>query len=209
MSVRDDLMRDLFDEVPARAYLNAQFIGLGEKFGAFRDAKKLFLREIGVGSYSLMNPALIASLLYCLIVVPKEFWRDRMPSDVVTRLNQQSDEIISLFEFEVWDYRPAINIIFDLTNPNCLLQKLRNAVSHARIELVENGDIIFTDISKGNINFRAKLDQSGLNIFLRRLDLSLRICRVGLPNNEGDWSSICDSAHGLALGLLCNSGRRW
>jgi len=171
-------VRDLFDEVPARAYLNAQFIGLGERFGAFRDAQRIFLQEKGVGSYSLSNPALIASLLYCLVVVPKEFWQSAMPSSAVDALNSRSDFIINLFQITVWQDRPEASMVYDATNSNCLIQKLRNAISHARVEIFqETGNVTFTDLYKNNVRFKATLTMMALNQFFEELSVFANLPR--------------------------------
>ncbi len=71
---------DIRLDIPARAYINHQVIRLAENHDDIRRCKEEVFSNpvysaqgLDPKSYSLLeNPAHMASLLYCLVVVPKE-----------------------------------------------------------------------------------------------------------------------------------------
>ncbi len=128
-------MGDLADEVPQRAYINAQIIQRAMRDGTLDVTIKAVCRENGYPSvYEFNNPALHLSLLYCLIVFPREFWDGVDLSNATQHLNEQCDRIISLFDITCWSCRPQKDVIYN-SNQQGLLTKIRNAVSHAHISV--------------------------------------------------------------------------
>ena len=67
-------MTDLKKEIPQRAFINALILQSAEHTGDFRQAMQEITKKNGLSDYVYENPAYIVSLLYCLIVVPKEIF---------------------------------------------------------------------------------------------------------------------------------------
>ena len=117
---------DLRLDVPARAFINAQLLSLLERGGTFWDAKKqLFSQDVyaqsglSVYDYKLFDHSLAISLLFCTIVVPREFL-DLPPNHRVYR------------DFDA----ERVSHFFTITQPTqvtsyLFLRCLRNSVAHA------------------------------------------------------------------------------
>ena len=111
----------------------------------------------------LLNPMLrntyIVSLLYCLLVVPKEIWIKKQKTHIIfSRLDEA--RIKSLFDI----IHSSDNFASDY-NYN-VLHKLRNSIAHANFEVDENMNFIFWDEYKGKENFRCKVNANDLMQFL-------------------------------------------
>lgn len=68
---------DLRLDVPFRAFVNAKLIWLVQQGGTLWEAKRHLLPQVGLSDeqiygYHLYDPAMALSLLYCMIVVPRE-----------------------------------------------------------------------------------------------------------------------------------------
>lgn len=117
---------DLKLDVPARAYINAQLLLLLEKGGTLFEAKKeLFSKESYVEvelnsyDYQINDHSLAISLLYCIIVVPREI------------LDLPENHMI----FKYFDEKQVTNF-FTINEPKqinskLLIERLRNSVAHA------------------------------------------------------------------------------
>lgn len=61
-------------EIPKRAFINAQIIQKVCNTNNWQDALTSVSLEYKLESYNFINQAYLVSLMYCLLVVPKEVW---------------------------------------------------------------------------------------------------------------------------------------
>jgi hypothetical protein len=117
---------DLRLDVPLRAYMNATLLTMAERGGTLLDAKKQYFAanpeqfsDINPYNYSLHDPSLALSLLYCTVVVPREF------------LDLPANHEI----YRDFDLRNITNKFFSTIEPKMdsylFLRCLRNSVAHA------------------------------------------------------------------------------
>jgi hypothetical protein len=131
-------MMDVRSEIPALAFINAQIIQDAVQTGALVEPTRRVENMYGLpwGSLRILNPAYLLSLLYCLIVVPKEFWLHDESHPVFARIDQ--DRLLGLvsvmLKTTTFDENPCYR----------LLRHLRNAVAHVRFTISEN-DFTFWD----------------------------------------------------------------
>ena len=77
------------DEIPKRAFINAQIVQLAEQTESFRSCVRQVCDHYGISNYGISNPAHTAGLLYCLIVVPREQWWSQTLLDRLEKLRPQ------------------------------------------------------------------------------------------------------------------------
>jgi len=116
------------------AFINAQVLQRAVARGELRDSLAAVTRSYALESYELINPAYVAALLYCLIVVPWEVWELPPDDPIFQRLEHLG--VLDRFEVRQWSTRPDEHPLRDF------LRHLRNAVSHARFDV--DGDRGFT-----------------------------------------------------------------
>jgi hypothetical protein len=132
-------MSDPMTEIPSLAYINAQIIQSAFSAGELAAATDRVESYYGLPSHSLkvMNPAYLISLLYCLIVVPKQLWLGNgLPLSLVT-LDARS--VLSQVDISI---RPPD---FDKDLMFQFLRRLRNAIAHVRFSISNEGQITFWD----------------------------------------------------------------
>ena len=113
-----------------------------------------------INGYDYMNQAHVASLLYCLLIVPKEIWIEKDKAHpVLTKIDER--KLRESFQIQL---RKDPN--FDSDFKYNLLHKLRNSVAHANYEIDENMNFTFWNESRGNITFRCKVTAVKLMLFL-------------------------------------------
>jgi hypothetical protein len=127
-------------EIPARAFLNAAIIDRLVETDAFAECQQNALTKAGFASdiqYQYKNPAFIAGLLYCLIVVPKEIWISTKDDPVYQQLENKG--LLTLFKInrkgKDYDNAPMYNLI----------HRLRNAVAHADFSIDQSQAFTFWD----------------------------------------------------------------
>lgn len=155
---------DLRLDVPIRAFINASLQLLLEKGGTFWDAKKqLFSQEVyrkqdmeqQVYGYSLCDHSWAIGLLYCTIVVPKEFLR--LPPN--HRIYREFDARVATRRFTVVEPSKMDSYQF--------LHCLRNSVAHALFSVTEsNGEPHYTFWTDREPIFRATIGHKGLIEFI-------------------------------------------
>jgi len=162
---------DLRHEIPARAFINAQIIQEARDTPDFvRSIQKVISSPQysvqGLAEYQYENPAHVASLLYCLIVVPRELRANPRSSDsLYTRIEEHQPE--GLF----------LTIKPDNENKRCwhptrlFINHLRNAVAHARYSVDSNMRFTFWDQKneKAPIDWKVEIDADKLMIFLSKI----------------------------------------
>ena len=57
---------DFRDEIPQRAFINAQIVQLAEQTDSFAHCTRQVCEGYGISNYRVTNPAHVAGLLYCL-----------------------------------------------------------------------------------------------------------------------------------------------
>ena len=102
----------------------------------------------------------IASLLYCLLVVPKEIWIKKDRSNPVFR---EVDEVQLRNRFHI---QLCNDPNFDKAFTFNLLHKIRNSVAHANYDIDESMNFTFRDVYKGIENFRCVVSAADLMWFL-------------------------------------------
>lgn len=129
---------DLRLDIPARAYLNHQIVRVAEQRNDTRRSKEEVFSSppyVNQGldpmSYPLLDsPAHIASLLYCLVVVPKEILD--YPEDHL--LFKRLDQLNLTKAFQITTTPQG----FDRSPSYWLLRALRNSVAHVLYEFDEH-----------------------------------------------------------------------
>jgi hypothetical protein len=114
-----------------------------------------------------MNSAYLVSLLYCLIVVPRELWLKDTENPSIANLDSSS--VLGLFSITI---RP---IKFDASPVLALLRHLRNALAHARFSIDKSGNFIFWDQEneRSPRNFQAAISTQDLEAFLSSVGATL------------------------------------
>jgi hypothetical protein len=158
-------MKNLADEIPRRAFINAQIIQQAHDSPAFQLAAHEVSERYGIADYQFLNPAYVAALLYCLLVVPRQlfvegcesFWDSQVP--VATIRSYFTIRIVS----------PK-----DLTASSHFLRRLRNAMAHARFEVDESFVFVFRDgPNRNTIEFEVQIAADKLMAFLSEIGSQL------------------------------------
>ena len=155
-------MTNLCCEIPKRAFINSQILQLAAGTQAFNACINSVKSQYGLPSYEFMNQAYIVSLLYCLIVVPKELWL-------------KNEHPIYKDLSEKYFFQEYFNILngTDLANNewNRFINHLRNSVSHAHFTIDENLNFTFWDCygEKGLENYRVSSSSANLMKFISEI----------------------------------------
>jgi hypothetical protein len=160
-------MNDLRTEIPRRAFINAQIMQLVVNTSEFRNCVlQVFtnydLPEMAL-DYEFKGPSYVASLLYCLIVVPKEIWSLHENDEVYKLLKRERP--LELFQVSLKDQA------FDKNPTYQLIRRLRNSVAHADYEVTSNMGFVFYDRRNKmqQPNFIATASIEALSTFLSRI----------------------------------------
>jgi HEPN pEK499 p136 len=153
---------DRRSEVPVWAFLNAQIVQEAFRSGDLTKAIWRIEESYGLppNSLPIINLAHVVSLLYCLIVVPKELWAtDKLPA-ALSKIN--ANWLFGLTSITVKSPN------FDQDPVSRFFRHLRNAIAHVRFEINARGDFTFWDQKNANStqNFRAAFTQTNLEQFL-------------------------------------------
>jgi len=162
-------MTDHRADAPTWAFLNAQIIQEAEATGALKLAIANVEQRHGLpsGSLSLRNSAFVLSLLYCMLVIPKEIWaRDALPPELASL---DPHPILALFSVTL---KPSK---FDEEPFHTLLRRLRNSVAHARFAIDDSGKITFWDQRNDSTpkDFEASITSDSLSLFLSTVGVAL------------------------------------
>jgi hypothetical protein len=153
---------DLRLDVPARAYINSQLLSLVEKGGTMFEAKRnLFARppynngQLDPYDYETHDHSLLISLLFCTVVVPREF------------LDLPANHEI----YRVFDSTKVIRA-FEVQKPNpvdayTFLRALRDSVAHALFSIKQvNGSLKYSFWTEREPILNASVTHDGLLLFL-------------------------------------------
>jgi hypothetical protein len=173
-------MSDRRSEVPVWAFLNMQIVQEAVRSGDLdRAVRKIEERyELSPNSLRVINLAYVLSLLYCLVVVPKEIWAGSRLPDALAGID--ADWLMSLVRIEIRS--PD----FDKEPVRKLIQHLRNALAHVRFEVNGEGDFTFWDQKNDQApaNFRATFTQNTLEQFISKVGAPL--ANLHFQNHGGE-----------------------
>jgi len=172
--------RDLRLDVPARAYINAQLLSLLERGGTLLDAKKyLFSRApyldkgLDPYGYHVHDHSLLISLLFCTIVVPREFLD--LPAN--HEIYRDFDAEDSLKQFSVRSPKSFDAYMF--------LRLLRNSVAHGLFSIrPEDSNLRYSFWTERDPVLDASICHDGLLRFLTAV--GQRLCNAVLSRKRGE-----------------------
>lgn len=155
---------DLRHEIPARAFINAQIIQEAQNNGALSEAINQVpampnYQVSGLKEYQFQNPAYVVSLLYCLIVVPKEVWGNDSEDPLYEQIRNQNfiDKFEVLISNENWNNDPHF----------WLIHYLRNSIAHANYSINNAMEFTFWNRSRTDVvNWKIRVDSIELMRFL-------------------------------------------
>ena len=132
-------MNDRRREIPTWAFINAQIIQDAVKTGKLQSSIEKVEKyyKLKPRSFSIINSAYLTSLLYCLIIVPKELWIINNRHPVFSKISKK--DLFSLFKIKK---KPPV---FEKDPVFMFLRHLRNAISHVRFLIDEEGNFTFWD----------------------------------------------------------------
>jgi len=147
------------EEIPQWSWYNGQFLFKFDEYlknGKHQTSLEQFYKDfinensIPEGIYHTKNQGIVISLLYTLLVIPKEIWEKENTS----------------FNFEYDDYFETIEGKFH--NTLDFLRLIRNSISHANFDVdIKSSEYIFWNTNKkGLINFKFKSNHEKLGKFL-------------------------------------------
>lgn len=159
------------DEIPQRAFINAQIMQKVHDDPNFQRAVASVAEGYGIGEYQFMNPAYVASLLYCLLVVPRELFVS--PQDKLFDEKLPAEEMTAFFDIEVDTEGVA-------STSSQFLRRLRNSIAHARFSVDHAMNFQFIDASRGasQDEFRVTASSSQLMRFISRIGAFLANLRT-------------------------------
>jgi hypothetical protein len=159
---------DFTDEIPQRAFIDAQVLQLAVASDHIRHSLEAVSRQYNLEGYRLLGPAHAAGLLYCLIVVPRELW--------------WSPELLARIEV----HNPLAFFSFSATPESVeqLIRHLRNAVAHADFSVSSSGTFTFYDRrTRGETpRFVATIELPQLQVFLSVVGTEMANARDRSPN---------------------------
>jgi len=159
-------MTDRRKEIPSWAFINAQIVQLAVQTRDFRQCVRHVEKQYGLHSGALnyfINPAYLVSLLYCLIVVPKEVWVLRENHDVYDRIDK--NWLMSVVTIDEADAGFETHPVY------YFIHHLRNTVAHANFSIADDGAFAFWDQkNKAAVpHFRASMSLQGVQEFLSKV----------------------------------------
>jgi hypothetical protein len=153
-------MDDFRTQIPQSAFINAQVIHDAMIDGDLRRSLAKWRTHYNIPDLSLINPAHVASLLYCLIVVPKEVWDPPSNDDVYKLIDMCKPKPLDLFTIRTWA-PPTEHPVRDF------LRHLRNAISHVKFSVDSEYNFEFWDNKRNGVeNYRVVITLDNLAKFL-------------------------------------------
>lgn len=173
-------MADHRKEIPTWSLINAKVIEKAVHTDDFAHCVREIEGMIKVAPGSLKNvfpnSAHMISLLYCLIVVPKEVWL--LSENHAIYANIDKNWLLSLFSVEMAEDRFSSHPVY------YLIHHLRNAVAHARFSISDDERFTFWDqLREGTPPyFRASVSFVSLGEFLVKVGRLFADLRLELTN---------------------------
>lgn len=146
--------------IPAYAYAEAQVLHRAAKLGLLNSTARLVEAEhnypLGTLGNGIFFQTRTLSLLYLLIVLPKEYWVLKETAPIYNKIEQ------------LWSVN-NIRVVIDsndFKNPTyAFIHHLRNAVAHAHFEFVNNTFVFWNQKNK-KTTYKAEVSLSAMESFL-------------------------------------------
>lgn len=151
-------MPDFRGEIPTRSFINALIVEAAVETNDFNECVQRTISKIRlpIADYQFINPAHLAGLLYCLVVVPKEIWLLPENHILYTRLEEEA-QVLDLFDITLKDEKFESNPVY------YLMLGLRNAIAHANFSIDESQAFHFWDARPGRqAHWKASIQSSHL-----------------------------------------------
>jgi hypothetical protein len=174
-------MTDLKKEIPQQAFINAEILQIAESTGNFHQAMQEITQKYGLSGYVYKNPAYIVSLLYCLIVVPKEIFAEGNEEAINRRIAAR--EMASLFTFKIDEPkfdRARNKELRTASDDAFLIRRIRNSLAHVNYEVDESMTFTFRDKFPNSTRweFEVTIGRDNLMKFLSKLGADLANLRT-------------------------------
>lgn len=163
---------DFTSEIPQRAFINAQIIQKVISSSDFQQTIKEVADSYGLMDYNFLNPAYISSLLYCLLVVPREVFLVDNDSNLDQLLPAASVLVFFDIKHDTENVRGR---------SSQFIRRLRNSVAHARFTVDNEMNFTFTDkrnCSSVQDEFVVEASASSLMLFLSKIGAFLANLRT-------------------------------
>ena len=149
-------------QIPTLATINHMTLMKAVRTEAYKRCLHSVEQEVNArrGSLAPINFAHTISLLYCLIVVPKEVWRPEKGGEIYSEIQRR--RLCDHFTID------SARLGFHANPSYFLIHHLRNAVAHVHFSLSENRRFNFWDqrTETSQPHFRASTSLDGLGLFL-------------------------------------------
>ncbi|MBC8416464.1 MAG: hypothetical protein ISS80_04255 [Candidatus Cloacimonetes bacterium] len=174
---------DLRLDIPARAMINGNIIEAVHRDTLFDKVKRqklgemqLNLNQADLDSYHLLDQSYVASLLYCLLVVPKELMNLSKNDELFQTLDNMVPALPSFFTLR--ETPPE----FTCAPSYWLIRLLRNSISHVLYEIdSENNWIFWTERSP---LWKASIEREHLMEFLSTVGRKLSNRALSIKNEQ-------------------------
>ena len=163
-------MTDLREEIPQRAYINAEILQLATDTPAFRESINIVKGKYRLQEYDFMNPAYIISLLYCLLVVPREIWLKNGSNRIIYSEVGKCDSIRN-FTIIIPENYNGLSV-------DEFLKHMRNSISHARFSIDQEMVFTFSDQFNNKESFMASISAKDLMKFISEIGAILANIRT-------------------------------
>jgi len=163
---------NLRNEIPQRAFINAQIVQNVEVCDSWNESIEVVSKNYNLEHYQFMNPAYVVSLLYCLLIVPKEIWIKNNKQHIIFSeidTNELKNRILS-YSSSKPDFESNFTYNF--------MHSLRNSIAHANFEIDENMNFKFWDEYKERENFSCQLNKENLMWLLSIIGSKMANLRV-------------------------------
>jgi hypothetical protein len=154
---------DYETDLPAMAFVEHQILAQAIAQNALAPAARAIERRYGVkegyfGS-GIFFQTRVVSLLYCLIVIPREIWDIKGDHSALENVSRNWN----INCIQILNGESGKNL-----NHSSFVRRLRNAISHAKFRFEKNGDFVFWDQNprKSDPEFRARINKSDMEGFL-------------------------------------------
>ena len=143
-------MADHRRDIPALAFMNAQVFQSADLSEPIENIENQY--SLPKGLLNIPNTAYIVSLLYCLIVIPKELFieKEKLPHCI-----KNNDVVLELFSSIKKDGQFDLDPVFNL------LRHIRNSLAHANFSISDDSTFTFEDGT-----FEAVIDIKNIEKFL-------------------------------------------
>lgn len=147
-------------QIPKLAYLEAQILHRAAKLGVLSSTARVIEREhnypIGMLKNGVFFKTRTLSLIYLLIVLPKEYWALKQTAPIYSQIEQlwsvnQIRVVTDSQEFEKPIY--------------AFIHHLRNALAHAHFDFIDYNFVFWNQKNK-NITYKVEVSFSAMESFL-------------------------------------------